>query len=280
MPRIPAAYVDSVVYLYEAIEAAELNEPTGGCGVIVAVEDDQAPDSYYPYIVTNAHVAKEYRVVKYKTGNGPQYVDLSTAQWFYHPDGWDIAVCPLPLDDSSSHDFFMVPQTAFMTEMLMEEIPLRHGDELFMVSRYVGNARDLDDEPIVRFGTLAKTHPVLREDGDGKDQESFLAEMRSLPGHSGSPTFVYFYGMQARLGADDIEHLPEPGIYMLGIDWSHPSVKRKLLSGLHPGEVFGNFYVEENSGLACIVPAWRIAEILSNDQLKEARQGADTVIVR
>jgi hypothetical protein len=166
----------------------------------------------------------------------------------------------------------MLKHTSFMTKEHMGDIPLRHGDELFMISRYADHPGKTDNEPVVRFGTLAKVRPVTMPVEERK-QEGFLAEMRSLPGHSGSPTFIYHTRLQLRLGADPEDKLPKPRIYLLGIDCAHPSLKRKVFDTY--GKEFEGFYVRENSGMACIVPAWRITEILENDELKEARRKAE-----
>jgi hypothetical protein len=274
MPRIPESFVDSVVYLFGSVEAAERSDPIGGCGVLVGVAFEKYPELCHVYVVTNAHVSDIDRVIRYNTRQGLRSRDLTVGNWFSHPDGWDVSVCPVGLNLFYDDRLSMIRADILITREQVEEIPLRHGDELFMVSRYVGHPGSDDNEPVVRFGTLAKRRPVIVALENDNDQESFLAEMRSLPGHSGSPTFVYFYGMQPRLGADDVDKLPRAAIYLLGVDWGHlPEVRPVFQDGANGRlEETPDLFVEDNSGMMCIVPAWRIIEILDRDELKSERK--------
>ncbi len=223
------------------------------------------------YVATNAHVAETCRVVRYNTREGPQFHDLTRSRWHGHPDGWDIKVCSLRDSAFFDDQITMLSPVSFLTRKQVGKIPLRHGDELFMISRYMGHPGDNDNEPIARFGTLAKPHPVLVEGYEKREQESFLAEMRSLAGHSGSPAFLYFYGTQPRLGADTPKALTKSRILFLGLDWGHLPLKRPVYREGTKNR-FPGVDVEYNSGITCIVPAWRIAEILNNDELKRERQ--------
>jgi hypothetical protein len=206
------------------------------------------PNVGHVYVVTNAHVSKDYRVVRYNSHQGVQVVDLSGVRWHDHPDGWDVSVCPLFLTVDLDERMAAFRKDGLLTRELAEEIPLRHGDELFMVSRYSGHPGD-DEKPIVRFGTLAKTRPITMM-RPGRNQEFFLAEMRSLPGHSGSPAYVFFSGLQVRLGAD--EEPPKAAVYMLGVDSFHPAQESRVKQDMADGtsEAVGTYYVEENSGIA------------------------------
>jgi hypothetical protein len=280
VPRVPDTYVNSVVYIYKSVADAERSRRGGGCGVLVGVPCEQIPEVGHVYVVTNAHVAETCRVVRYNTQQGVRIHDLSAVRWYDHPDGWDVSVCPLLLTFFFDDKVAVLRDSLFLTRERMEGIPLRHGDELFMVSRYGDHPGDDSNEPIVRFGTLAKSRPVIVKRPDG-DKEAFLAEMRSLPGHSGSPAFVFFYGMAARLGADEPDKLPKPATHLLGIDSFHPAQKRWMKESMPDGKdrVVGTHYVEENSGIAGIVPAWRIAEILDRDELKEDRRKTEEAMM-
>ena len=274
VPRIPEDYVDSVVYLYSS---AEHGAPVAGSGVLVGVESSKIPGFWHVHVVTNAHLAKRAQVVRYNSRDGLQACEVTADLWANHPEGWDVSVCALPLSVSLDDRVSWISKTSFITRKRMDEIPLRHGDELFMVSCYGGLPGDTDNEPITRLGTLAKRRPVsaLSEDGP---QESFVGEMRSMPGHSGSPTFVYFHGTQPRLGADAQDVLPTPAIYLLGTDWGHPTEKWPVRRLKDDAQM--DVYAVANSGLAYIVPAWRIAEILDGDDLKQERRRAEKALAK
>lgn len=75
-------------------------------------------------------------------------------------------------------------------------------------------------------------------------------EIRSISGFSGSPVFVY--DLPFHLQGTRTEQF---GQFLLGIDCGHMPGGQSLL----------------RSGVAAVVPAWRIMELLECQQLKEAR---------
>jgi hypothetical protein len=105
------------------------------------------------------------------------------------------------------------------------------------------------------------------EHESGIGQDSFLVEMRSFSGYSGSPVFVYINPTLARPPSyktplnhpyNQVFHGP----WLLGIDWSHiPNFKPVLMADTKQ-EVAPKQWVEVNSGMAGVIPAWRIQEIL------------------
>jgi hypothetical protein len=268
VPRIPDGYTRCVAYLYPTEEAAKEGQKVGGTGFLVGVEFDDAPGLANVYVVTNSHVAGTNRVVRLNTRYGTETVPVYS--WHHSPTGDDVMVGDLMTNLGFDENVGMLRSSSLLTPEQMESIPIRHGDEIFMVSRFEAHDGTTSNEPVVRFGTLAKRRPVpVPNKKLGTDQESFLTEMRSLPGHSGSPTFVYFTGTAARLGAD--ERPPEAAVYVLGIDWGHLPHHAHVLVPPPKGEMDAKpvperWYVEENSGISCVVPAWKITEILEGDE--------------
>lgn len=118
---------------------------------------------------------------------------------------------------------------------------------------------------------MMPSEPVLNPE-TGIKQHSFLVEMRSLPGYSGSPVFVYSPNVNVEVEVDagydytdaTAELEPIHRIFLLGIDWCHIKTNEKVrdLLGLEQGSL----YVPQNTGMAGVVPAWKLGEILtSND---------------
>ena len=278
MPRIPESYIDCLVYLYGSVEAAERSERVGGCGLLIGVEFRDIPNLHHVYAVTNFHVAEVCRVVRYNTKAGrPQCDDLSRSRWFSHQDGSDVSVCPLGFSAYFDERVTMVRAKSLLTRKRMSRIPLRFGDELFMVSRYINHEGDTENEPIARFGTLAKPRPVLVRDKGGDEEELFLAEVKSLPGHSGSPVFVYFHGMQPRLGADEVP--PRAATYLLGIDSGllpQPASVYEAAPSGREGPIDTGHFVYANSGISTVVPAWKITDILMCPELRLLRQRTES----
>lgn len=272
VPRLPSDFVDCVVYLYRTEDAATCGDATGGCGFLVGVESSITPGLAHVYVVTNAHVADGCRVVRYNSVEGPRNVDLSSGDWYQRGD---LAVCSMDLLWFYDERVSVIRGESLLSREKAEQIPLRHGDDLFMLSRFAGHPGDQDNEPVARFGTLAKPRPVMIDHDPllstpaGFPQESFLVEMRSLPGHSGSPVFVYFSALSPRFGAD--KELPEVATYILGIDWGHPPSLRPVLGADKKTPIPGR-WVADNSGMACVVPAWQISELLESEGAVAARR--------
>jgi hypothetical protein len=99
VPRIPDNALYSVVYLYPSEAAAEDGEQIGGTGflIIVPIPYNQPSITYLHCVVTNAHVIDGgSMVVRLNTTDGAKTtIALDGAEWFRHPDGDDIAVCPI-----------------------------------------------------------------------------------------------------------------------------------------------------------------------------------------
>lgn len=284
MPRIPADYVDCVVFLYQSLPAAEQRKGQAGCGFLVGVRFREVPARVHMYVVANAHVANDdpkCRVVRLNsTARNERMHDLTEATWIAPRDGCDIAVASLGtdtfLDDRMS---VLLPET-FLTQEQMGSIPLRHGDELFMASHYVGHPGEEYNEPMVRFGTLAHPRPVPVKYPDSR-QECFLAEMKSFSGHSGSPVFLYYHDQQARLGADPAGSEPKAAIRLLGIDQCHLPVMTPIVMTEDPRKIVSELIgVQQNSDFTGIIPAWRIAELLGSDHFVRERTEIEDSLTR
>jgi hypothetical protein len=65
------------------------------------------------------------------------------------------------------------------------------GDEVFMIGRFMARDESGLNAPIARFGHLASSGvEIIKQDRGGFPQESFLVEVHSISGFSGSPIFV------------------------------------------------------------------------------------------
>ena len=247
--------------VYRSPEAAAAGDEEGGTGFIVTMPSrlfDGVPRSRgYAYFVTNTHViAGGFPVVRVATRSGKQKVrPLAVGDWFRHPDGDDVAVCPMPDDaEVEADELVSIAVKDLMTLDWMREFDIGAGDRIFMLSRL----RDRDgadrNEPVVRFGTLARTGaPKILNAHTGIRQESFIAEMHSMPGHSGSPVFVHVPPYEPRFGVAS-----KPGTRLLGIDWGH----------------------FDGSRMATVVPAWKILETLQMEELVEQREAYDAKLKR
>jgi len=152
------------------------------------------------------------------------------------------------------------------------------GDEVFIVGRFInhegkqGKQRNL---PSLRFGNIAMMPWEPIKHPDGHLQESFLVEVRSIGGYSGSPVFVHILPFSKRPGQKGWSM--ERGPWLLGIDWGHLPLRKKveewMLDDWKP--ISDGWTVEVISGMTGVVPVWRLEELLNIKELASSRKVAD-----
>lgn len=300
MPKIAPPFLWSVVYLYPDADSAERGERTGGTGFLVGVGPNKDEDvgrewvrdekalysaqesgPWSLYVVTAAHVVRKGNsVVRMATWRGETRVlDLPPDAWHTHPDGDDVAVCPVGLAEGHKQISF-IPASFVLSEKARDFQRFVPGDEVFFVGRFMGHDGRQRNTPTVRFGNIAMSEPErILNDESGISQESFLVELRSLPGYSGSPVFAYYTAGTLRLDKPSEEGgTPLPGfefqgigsVWLLGIDWCHLYSEEPVRQpdGVRISE---RYFVKQNSGMAGVVPAWKLLELLYGEELTDIR---------
>jgi hypothetical protein len=115
-------------------------------------------------------------------------------------------------------------------------------------------------------------------DGRGMMVDAYLAEMRSLPGFSGSPVFLCI-GAGSYRGASGAEVQPKmmpfytETIGLLGIDTGHKNVKSPVVDKAGK-RVEPVRFIEQNSGVAIVAPYYKINDVLEGDELMREREAA------
>jgi Trypsin-like peptidase domain len=280
VPGIPKMWLDGVVFLYASEDDARAGVEFGGTGFLMCVDPSPGlnPAEPHVYVVTNAHVIEMGFTVVRGTGSDGRIrtVPLATA-WVPHPDGDDVALAAVEMTDEFRRTY--VPFEMAVTPELFENEELSPGDEAFFIGRFVFRDGRSANTPTVRFGSIAQVggDPILQKDRPSgrRFQESFLVECHSLSGFSGSPVFAY---RGARLkGGDDANSVvlaPMVGnrVYLLGIDWGSDPWTAPVLDSATDAPVQPGEYVKASSGMAAVVPAWKIRGVLDEDKLRDARE--------
>jgi hypothetical protein len=244
-------------------------------------------DWNYVYCVTNSHVIRPLAspVIRLNTRDGgSDLIELRPDDWVHHQFGDDLAVCPVAFEHPDHHfDYIMLHPSWFVTEEFIERQNIGVGDEVYMVGRLVNHQGQQQNTPVVMFGSISMAQPQPIRNEWGLLQESFLIETRSLSGFSGSPVFVYItpYSPTPTAYAER-----QPGTWLLGVDWGHmrnfePVLKEHddpLVSTLVP--VNREWKVPSNSGQAQVVPAWKLQELLDQEDLRMQRRQSDEEIGR
>ncbi len=176
-----------------------------------------------------------------------------------------------------------------------------------MVGRYINQEHRQFDRPVARFGNLAMLPEPIHQRERSFEQESFLVDMRSQAGFSGSPVFVYYEEPGWRF-LPPLEEPPEPPELPESaepaerinhanerVEWSaartkalqerpvghHVSgvVSKTWLLGIDWGHlpVWDDVFdlhgraggrMRVDSGMAAVVPAWKLIELLNEGGIK------------
>jgi hypothetical protein len=275
----------------------------GGSGFLVYVTSATNPAFCHLYAVTNKHVLDGGCAVirMNRKEGGIKLIPTVRQNWFDHPEGDDVTVLPLEVD--SSFHWWAIGTHQFLTKKIIDLYRLGWGDETFLVGRLITQDGHQKNAPVLRFGNIsliADAEQPIGCDG-GRNQEGFLVECRSLSGFSGSPVFAMTTQTYERDHAlKIIEFLKEQrippgstyigrtaiqgqgvfflnaGPWLLGIDWGHvPLWKTVYERTANRTNQPTNYRTELNTGIACVLPAWRIMDVLNREELVKQREKED-----
>jgi hypothetical protein len=292
VPRIPNDALESVVYLYPSEAAAEDGEQIGGTGFLIGIPIPyvQPAPVHLRCVVTNAHIIdRGSMVVRINTTDGAMTtVALDGAEWFRHPDGDDIAICPIGLDNQR-HKYKYIHPNMFLRKELISMFDIGPGDDVYIVGRFINREGRQKNIPSVRFGNIAQMpgEPLILE--EGKEQECFLIEGRSIPGFSGAPVFIQIVPEAPEFPEfppDLKQYQPKPstnrpklnfkaGPFLMGIDFCHLFNKDKVVSDLTGKPVSDDWHVRSNTGMMGVIPMWRIMDVIDSPKMKNLRDGLE-----
>lgn len=259
MPRIPDKLLRSVVFVYPDAENARAGRSAGGSGFFVRF-NAHGENAATCYLVTNTHVALGApRTLRYLDATGSvQFCDIPGNAWRTHPEGDDISVAQIPSD--TGVDIVAIDWSEMAASRTrMKELNVGVGDEVFMLGRFLTSDAVEVSQPLARFGNIAMMPGQQVTDGRGLQVEAFLMEMRSLPGYSGSPVFVYI-GPGTYRGNGAMMPFHSEIIGLLGIDTGHKAARAPVYDSVTCNET--KLKVTINSGVSIVAPAWRIADAL------------------
>lgn len=271
VPRIDEGMLDTVAYLYASHEDAATGARGGGSGILLAIGRRE-----HIYLATAKHVAKRSLALRANSWTTePNVIDLDPARWIHHADGDDLSVYHLTAGPPTTHGLFAMDARCLLDEQAANEYAVGPGDDIYMIGRFIKVEGREKNTPAMRFGHIAM-RPAGIEHPGGFKQLSYLVELHSLPGYSGSAVFLLIregdeYGWH--------EHSPrrEGAGFLLGIDWGHihDSGGLRLPDGSPDPE---RRHIELNTGMACVVPAWRLRELLNSEPALRERSEIDTQI--
>jgi hypothetical protein len=251
--------------------------------------------SRYPlmFLVTAAHVAEELEGFdfhirsNFKDGSLAEIRQDSSTKWWYHPterEAVDAALMVLPVSEILSLDIVPIPVLMFADADAIQRHNLGIGDQVFIAGLFKNAKGKAKNIPIVRIGHVAMTpeEKLLFRDKNNKEKwlHANLLDAYSIGGLSGSPVFIRetiqtHWGYSAVGGpTGNKTRLVYGPFWFFGSMIGHWRVPLS----------FGDVQEEaRNMGIAPIVPAGKILEILTQPELvqvmntlhQKIRQDAD-----
>jgi hypothetical protein len=271
---IDAKYRKCVVFLFADVpnpDTGELARTPAGTAFLVGIP--VADERFVRYLVTARHVVTLSR--KYGSlfarihlmGGSATVIEFPHESWHQHHS---TEVAAALLRTSAPLDHVVVSTDQFEVDSLVAEHLVGIGDEVFFIGLFSEHPGSERNQPIARFGTIAlmPEEKILVDVGDSQARISaYLVEARSWGGHSGSPAFVYFppdrFGDRIQL----LDHLP---VFLLGLVQGHYSIKGDVKFVGDIGEQ-GSGQVSMNAGIAAVVPAQDILDLLMSEAVADQR---------
>jgi hypothetical protein len=245
-----------------------------GAGFFVGLKNPAKRDSFGLYLVTAKHVLcppgskqmldKIYIRLNKKSGGSemdaiPLSVKGNKRTVFFHSDPTvNLAVLPV-LPDQKKIDFKFIPDESILTKEESTNRALYEGAEVFYPSLFFPYTGVGELYPCVRFGRVALLADKKIE-WQGYSAEIFLVETGSNGGNNGTPVFFYSASNRASEG--------QPAIKLAGImegTFGDAPQEIKIVEKRKVAIPFSNV------GMAAVIPAYKLYEVLFSEELKKER---------
>ncbi len=192
---------------------------------------------------------------------------LSPDDWVIHPTS-DVAIYRIGFE---MNEHLGIPVDWLADEGLITQAEIGIGDELFFVGLFSAQPGRRRNQPVVRFGRIARMpeEPVRVKLGHGVtgEIEAYLVEVRSWGGHSGSPVFVAVESSrlipQVVMGGHEVS--------LLGLLQGHFDIREDVE---FQGDILGSGKVPINAGIGIVVRAKAILEALLADAVAAEQYAA------
>lgn len=269
MPRLEDRILDCAFYLYRDLQSAKDGSEVGGTGFVIARTFDSPAlgGAGVLYLVSNKHVVHAHAcsVARLnKKDGGVDFFELEPQDWIAHPYH-DVAAVMSRKIDPNVHQCTWARASDMLDRSTMVESDIGIGDDVFMIGRFIGHDGKTRNRPSARFGNISIGVSDMMNPATGLPEESFGVEMRSKPGFSGSPVFVYDF-LSRRAFEEGKPRRQYGFLRLLGIEWGIISESMPVLNKW--GVQQDNQYIVAPSGMNGVVPAWWLKDLLDMPELK------------
>jgi hypothetical protein len=271
MPRIRDEILNCVIYLYRSVHEAEEGINIGGSGFLVGIAGKLDPEAIHVYAATNKHVIEAGAIhVRMNTEGGRKLIMAAKKEMWQVSDEDDLAVvrlAPIPTEAK----MLALSTECLLTRENIKEHGIGVGDEVLMLGRFISREGQQQNAPTARFGHISQMMgDPIETDAGHVQQEAILCEIRSIGGFSGSPVFIIPNPIYAREG----KPLPTDRGVLLGVDFCH--VPSWVNASDSTGQKNPHIRVPLNSGMAGVIPAWRLHRLLfSEGAIKQRREAEE-----
>ena len=279
MPRIPDKILDTAFYLYPDSDSAKLGTGFGGTGFVVSVKSEKNPEVVTLYGVTNWHVAVREGCSVIRLNNSDGSVDIrehDPSDWLFDPQ-YDLAVIPLQPSEG------MRVSQVRAEDLVALDDDIGIGDDVFMVGRFIDHDGVASNKPAIRFGNISiDPTPIVQPNKQVAD--CYCVDVHSRSGFSGSPVFVYNQTTGRFYPENEGRPNPRPlFLKLLGIHWGQFPEEWEIVDGkgrliADGADGMDSQYIKGLSGMTCVLPAWRIMELLNHPELLEHRKMVENEI--
>lgn len=261
-----------------------------GTGFFVIVQHNEGGIPWrFSYLVTAKHVAEAVKdsvfYVRANIKGTDEAGDIAMnwepeklTEWYSHPTDPDADVVVTPVGIPEEVDALCLPEGMILSESKRAELNIGIGDEVFIIGLFSYLKGRTKNIPIARTGNIAmfpdEKIPVQDHRGYRKAIDGFVIEARSIGGLSGSPVFarrsmsIRGAFREHRTAAPITVTVNSDPFYLLGLISSHWDADPTDINEPEPKMTRSGV----NMGLAVVVPAHRILEVLGCEELRQIRR--------
>jgi hypothetical protein len=230
------------------------------------------------YLVSAKHVFKnidtgefynDFSIRVNKKDGTVEYIDfdLNVSGKFMHSDP-DVDLIVIPISskiylDPRIYDFAAIPEELITTKNSVNKLGIGEGDDVFFCGLFTSHMGQKQNRPISRFGKVAllsqEKIEYKEKNKEPKMLDLYLIECMSFEGNSGSPVFFILEALRNLREVDSLD----PKIYFAGV-----------ITGafdINEFDTYMNAYLKQNVGIAGVIPAYKLHEILDSETVKKNR---------
>jgi hypothetical protein len=278
----------SIAFIYPDADAARDDQEVGGTGFLISLPfgGNPAPEVDHLYVATARHLLStgpagepwSSPVIAFSTSTGLETYTTAAVDWEPHPDGDDLAVASIN-GFRGTGTITALAASHFVTQKEVRDLDIGIGDEVFYMGRF--QPPEGNSIPTVRFGNISHMPLKIWHEGFKCWVDSFLIEGRSRGGYSGSPVVLRLsWGRHHGKVWPDVLSPQTPASLeavalmndanfdrVLGVNWGHTTEVQTARMGRGvPVDL------DVNEGIMCVVPGWRILDILMSRRFTEQRE--------